>query len=126
METGTGDAAVGSGGRLAGGTFESDAAGKSRPVMGWGAGDESWRTSERKNSDETSYGSGDRGRGRSSDVKGSADGRLRLKWGLDVDIPVRILFVSGGRRGLSQPQLVEGSALFCYIVFTCRLFFCTI
>lgn len=71
---------------MAGGTFESDTAEKTRPVLGWGAGDETGRAPERKDSDETSYGSGNR----SSGVKGSTEGRIRLKWGLDVDIPVRV------------------------------------
>lgn len=83
------DAAVGSGGRLAGGTFESGTVKKARPVFGRGAGDE---TSERKNFDESRYGSGSR-RSRGSGVKSSGQGRLRLKWGLDVDVPVRTLFV---------------------------------
>lgn len=90
-----GDVAVGSGGRLAGGTFEPDSAEKPRPVLGWRAGDEAGRTSERKSSDETIYDNGNR-RSRSSGVKGGAEGRIRLKWGLDVDIPVRMFFVWGG------------------------------
>lgn len=105
--TGIRDIAVGSGGRLAGGTFESE---KSRPVKGWGAGDKTGRTSERKNSDETSHGSGSR-RSRNSRVKSSADGRIRLKWGLDVDIPVRVLFVWGG--GTFRATAGVESALFC-------------
>eukprot|EP00752_Nemacystus_decipiens_P005501 g4979.t1 len=87
VETGIVDAAVGSGGRLAGGTFESGTAGRSRPVLGWGAGDEAGRTSEQENFDEASHGSGDR-QSHSSGMKGRTEGRLRLKWGLDIDIPV--------------------------------------
>lgn len=115
MGTGTGNVVVGSGGRLAGGTFQSDKAGKSRPVTTWGAGDEAGKTSERKSSDETSFGSGNR-RSRSSGVKGSAEGRIRLKWGLDVDIPVRISsfgFHSHRWRGKPSVLLVHATYVPC-------------
>lgn len=88
---GNGDVAVGSGGRLAGGTFKSGAANQTQPGLGWGAGDET----ESKNSKETSYGSGSHRR-RGMGVKNSADGRIRVKWGLDVDVRVRVSFALVG------------------------------